>query len=203
MLLQKGNLIAYASNSLTSCQRNYAQIEKEMLAIVCGCTKFQDYIYGLPKITVETDHKPLEAILQKPLHQAPTRLQKMIMSIQKYSLLVEYKSRKQLYIADTLSRSPLPQFKQYDIQHLPISEAKLTTIIEETNQDQSLQDLLTAVKQGWPQTKQEAPPGARPYWNFRDEISQQDGTLQGRESDHSHIITSGNAQNHPQVPLRH
>ena len=85
VLFQENQPVAYASKSLTACQQNYAQIEKEMLAIVFGCTKFHDYIYGLPDVNVETDHKPLESILKKSLHQAPLRLQRMIMSLQKYS----------------------------------------------------------------------------------------------------------------------
>ncbi len=77
-----------------------------MLAIVFGCKKFHDYVYGIPTITVETYHKPLEAILTKSLNRAPARLQKMIMSIQKHSLHVVYKPGKELQIADTLSRAP-------------------------------------------------------------------------------------------------
>ena len=38
--------VAYASRALTDCQKKYAQIEKELLAIVFGCDKFHDYIYG-------------------------------------------------------------------------------------------------------------------------------------------------------------
>ena len=49
-----------ASKSLTTSQKNYAQIKKEVLAIVFGCN---NYIYGLPNIVVETNHKPLESIL--------------------------------------------------------------------------------------------------------------------------------------------
>ena len=159
VLLQEDGPIAYASKSLTACQCNYAQIEKEMLAIVFGCTKFHDYIYGLPNVLVETDDKPLESILRKPLHQAPARLQRMIMSIQKYSITVEYKAGKQLFIADTLSRAPLSveacdlEFKQYDInvlQTLAISESKLNTIKEKTAEDQSLRELMTTVQTGWP-----------------------------------------------------
>ena len=75
VLLQEDHPIAYASKSLTPAQQNYAQIEKEMLAIVFGCHKFHDYIYELPHISVKTDHKPLESILNKPIHAAPARLQ--------------------------------------------------------------------------------------------------------------------------------
>ena len=124
VLFQENQPVAYASKSLTACQQNYAQIEKEMLAIVFGCTKFHDYIYGLPDVDVETDHKPLESILKKPLHQAPLRLQRMIMSLQKYPITVHYKPGKELLVADALSRSPLPEeaveleFKKYDISSL-------------------------------------------------------------------------------------
>ena len=79
VLLQNDHPITYTSRALTDTQQQYAQIDKEMLAVVFGCTKFYDYIYGVPNIEVESDHKPLEAILRKPLHQAPLRLQKMIM----------------------------------------------------------------------------------------------------------------------------
>ena len=60
-LLQDGNPIAYASRSMTSAEKNYAQIEKEMLAISLATKKFHQYIYGKPSIHVQTDHKPLEA----------------------------------------------------------------------------------------------------------------------------------------------
>ena len=186
VLFQENQPVAYASKSLTACQQNYAQIEKEMLAIVFGCTKFHDYIYGLPDVDVETYHKPLESILKKPLHQAPLRLQRMIMSLQKYPITVHYKPGKELLVADALSRSPLPEeaveleFKKYDISSLhflPISETKLEAIKKRTLVDESLQQLSTMIKRGWPPTKSETLPGAKPYWNFRDEISIDQGII--------------------------
>jgi len=63
VLLQDNHPIVYASKALTNCQQRYAQIEKEMLAVVFGCTQFHEYIYGMPSVEVKTDHKPLEATL--------------------------------------------------------------------------------------------------------------------------------------------
>ena len=108
VILQDGHPIAYTSKAHTDSQQHYAQIEKEMLAIVFGCTRFHEYIYRMPTIQLETDHKPLEATLKKPLHQAPTRLQKMILIVQKYAINLVYHPGKELVIADALSRASLP-----------------------------------------------------------------------------------------------
>ena len=89
VLSQDEKPLAYASRALTPTQQRYAQIEKETLAIVYGVQKFHRYIYG--KTTdVETDHKPLQYILNKPLHEAPLRLQKMMLILQWYDLKVKY-----------------------------------------------------------------------------------------------------------------
>ena len=85
-------------------EKNYGQIEKEMLAIAWGCEKFHDYIYGRSDITVETDHKSLEALYKKPIGSAPPRIQRMMLRIQKYSFRVVWRKGKDLIIADTLSR---------------------------------------------------------------------------------------------------
>ncbi len=64
VLLQEGQPVAFGSRSLTECQKRYAQIEKELLAIVYGCEKFHQYVYG-KTVQVETDHKPLETVFKK------------------------------------------------------------------------------------------------------------------------------------------
>ncbi len=63
-LLQDKGPIAYALKFLTTSQQNYAQIEKEMLAIVFGCKKFHDYIHGSADVKIETDHKPRDYLIQ-------------------------------------------------------------------------------------------------------------------------------------------
>ena len=77
-LLQQGQPVALGTRGLTQAEKKYAQIEKEMLAIVCGCENFDQYVYGY-RVTIETDHKPLVSISQKPIHTAPKRLQEITM----------------------------------------------------------------------------------------------------------------------------
>ena len=96
--------MAYASRTLNSAERNYAQIEKEMLAIVFGTNTFHQYIYG-KQVSVETDHKPLESLFKKPLSKAPQRIQRMMLQAQHYDLKVQYVPGTQLLIADTLRRA--------------------------------------------------------------------------------------------------
>ena len=55
-LLQNGLPVAYSSRALTSAETNYAQIEKELLAIVFVCEKFDQYVYGRDKVHVQRDH---------------------------------------------------------------------------------------------------------------------------------------------------
>ena len=104
VLLQSQQSVAYASKPLTECQKRYAQIEKELLAILYGCEHFHQYIYGRT-VVVETDHKPLEAIVTKPLYRAPIRLQRMLLRLQQYDISVVHKPGKQMYIADAISRA--------------------------------------------------------------------------------------------------
>ena len=74
-LMQGGQPVAYASLALIDTDTRYAQIEKELLATVFACNKFEVFIYGMDRVHVESDHQPLESIMQKPLHDAPKRFQ--------------------------------------------------------------------------------------------------------------------------------
>ena len=107
-LLQEGRPICIASRALSTAQRNYAHIEKELLAIVFACERFDQYVYA--RVTkVETDHKPLEAISRKNMMDIPKRLQRMILRLQRYDLQIAYKKGSEMYVADTLSRACLQE----------------------------------------------------------------------------------------------
>jgi hypothetical protein len=92
---------------MTEAETRYAQIEKRLLSVLFALERFNAYTYGV-KILVENDHKPLEIILKKSLHNAPLRLQRMLLRLQKYDFTYKHKPGKDLVVADTLSRAPLP-----------------------------------------------------------------------------------------------
>ena len=108
VLMQDDMPIAYGSRALDKTQENYAVIEKELLAIAFGCTKFHQYIFGKQKIRVQTDHKPLLGIMSKPIHMLSARLQRIRMRLLRYHLHIEYIPGKRNYLADALSRAHLP-----------------------------------------------------------------------------------------------
>ena len=60
VLLQDGFPVEYGSTALTAAAQQYAQIKKELLAIVYAMERLHTYVYGR-RVTVETDHKPLIA----------------------------------------------------------------------------------------------------------------------------------------------
>ena len=103
-LMQRGQPGAYASRSMTATEVNYAQIEKELLAILFAVERFEQCVYGRP-VRIQTDHRPLESIFRKSLLSAPKRLQRMLLRLQKFDLQVSYKKGTEMYLADTLSRA--------------------------------------------------------------------------------------------------
>ena len=86
-LLQGGWPIAFASKTLTDVDSYYANIERECLSVCFGLEKFHTYIYGR-HVLIENDHKLLEMIQHKPIHVAPSRLQWMLLHMQKYDYTI-------------------------------------------------------------------------------------------------------------------
>ena len=83
VLLQNGKQCHTHHGFGMTMKKNYAQIEKEMRAAVFGLHKFSDYCHGR-HVIIESDHKPFEAISNKPLSKAPKRLLRMMLSIQNF-----------------------------------------------------------------------------------------------------------------------
>lgn len=100
--------VTLTSNSLSSTEQCYSQIEKECLAICSTFGKFDHWLFSKSDITVHTDHEPLETIFKKPLHKSPACLEWMLKTLQRYQFSLRYKKGTSLHVADTLSRAALP-----------------------------------------------------------------------------------------------
>ena len=185
-LLQNGKPVSFASRALTDPETRYAQVEKELLAIVFSCEKFDHFTFGRT-VHVQSDHKPLESILKKPLYRAPKRLQAMMMRLQRYDLIISYVSGKLLYLADTLSRAFSTDGNTVSaqgnlervcmIQSLPMTEHRILEIKKATESDDDMKLLKSIIINGWPDDKLQLLPEVLPYFSIRDELSVQGGII--------------------------
>ena len=185
-LLQDDKPVAFASKALTNTETRYANIEREMLAVVYGCERFHTYLFGR-NFTVHSDHKPLESIHLKHLTAAPPRLQRMLLRLQPYDLMIKYQPGKTMEIAVALSRlSPeeTGEVKGMDVQILEIcpqfSNDMIKRIKEATAADPELSALKEQTYIGWPSDIKGVPALIKPYWAFRDEISIDNGLMMKR-----------------------
>ena len=96
--------VAYASKCFTLAETRYANIEREMLAVVWGYIKFNNYLCGR-KFVCQSDHKPLEDIHLKYLSDAAPRwLQRLLLKLQPYDVAIKYVPGSYVPVADALSR---------------------------------------------------------------------------------------------------
>lgn len=202
VLMQNSQPVMYASKALSKSEQNYAQIEKECLAILHACTRFDQYVTGRKLIKVVTDHMPLVSIFKKPLLMAPKRIQRMLIKLKKYRIELNYKRGKEMHIADILSRrfpaeddknTPFEEEEVYElrqikkifkeieqvssISEIDIEDDMLNAIRTTTKADPEMIELREIVVVGWPEHRNAVNPKQRPYWNVRDEIVAANGFL--------------------------
>ena len=177
--------IAFASRSLSSSEKNYAQVEKEALSLIFGVKRFHAYLYGRP-FTLITDHKPLTAILGPkkgipPL--AAARLQRWSWILSAYQYTIEFRPTDKHANADGLSRLPLKEtgreendlaskiFNISQLEALPITVRHLRAA---THSDILLSKVYRYTKRGWPQRVSQA---LRPFYERRSELTVEEGCL--------------------------
>ncbi len=183
--------VAYCSRRLTEAETRYAQIEKECLAGVWACEKFDKYLCGLDKFKLETDHKPLVPLVNnRSLDNVPLRCQRLLMRLMRYKTVAEYVPGKTLVIADALSRSPQVYTKEVTDTHcdvachvaavmegIPASPTKMDFLRKATSTDCELQTVITYIRSGWPEYAGNIAVQAKEYSKVRNELSEYDGLV--------------------------
>ena len=118
----------------------------------------------------------------------------MLLQLQRYNLKVKYIKGTTKYISDLLSHAippnsvPDAESKSFDVFCLGldnISYAECTSVSRNsqaeikvaTENDPALQLFKATVMKGWPDSKEKTSAMIQEYWNFREEITIQDGIL--------------------------
>lgn len=159
VIVQNGHPVAYASRTLAGREQKWAQIEKELLAIVFACEKFHFMLYGR-EFTVESDHKPLEALVKRDINDVTMRLQSMFMFLLKYPRMnIVYKPGKQMLVADCLSRAQLSEISEIEELSNVIHSVTKSVCLSEENynfyrnmlkNDVEYSRICNYVENGWP-----------------------------------------------------
>uniref|UniRef100_A0A0A9Y5C8 RNA-directed DNA polymerase n=1 Tax=Lygus hesperus TaxID=30085 RepID=A0A0A9Y5C8_LYGHE len=184
-LLQEGQPICFASRVMNQFEKNYSQIEKELLAICFACDRFHYYIYGR-SATVQSDHKPLQSLFKQDLAKIPARLRRMRLQLFLYQLDVIYIPGKDLILADFLSRNlgtndsegchnyVSDKYVHAVASNISGSQQILQKFRDSTALDETLQQLLQFVANGWPRS---VPPRVQRYAAVAHLISNENGIL--------------------------
>ena len=94
------HVTGYASRRLFDVERGYSQTEKEALALVLACERFNLYVFGR-EFELETDHKPLEYIYSQK-SKSSARVERWVLRPQACHFKVVYRPGK-TNIADALT----------------------------------------------------------------------------------------------------
>ncbi|KAM0059597.1 putative nucleotidyltransferase, Ribonuclease H [Helianthus debilis subsp. tardiflorus] len=101
VLMQKGQVIAYASRQLKVHEKNYTTHDLELGAVVFALKLWRHYLYGI-KFVIYFDHKSLQHLFnQKELNM---RQRRGMETLNDYDCEIRYHPGKANVVADTLSR---------------------------------------------------------------------------------------------------
>lgn len=107
--------IAFVSQKLNKCQKNYTVTELECMAAVICVKKFRPYIEGLP-FRIITDHSSLRWLMnQKDLNG---RLARWSLKLQGFDFAIEHRKGSLNVVPDTLSR--------FDVDSLDFTENRFS-----------------------------------------------------------------------------
>jgi hypothetical protein len=117
--------IGYFSAKMTSCERNYTIMEKELLAIVKAVKFFRPELYG-NEFLIFTDNSAVASILNIPMPQG--RIARWILFLTEFKYSIQHRKGKDNIVADFLSRKSFSFFSA--VQSELFSDSHLMAIYE-------------------------------------------------------------------------
>lgn len=186
VLLQDHGPVAFASRTLSRSEQKWAQIEKELLAVVFACSRFHYFLYGRD-FEVQSDHKPLEVLINKDIDEVSSRLQRMFLKLLRYpGMSIVYTAGKYMLVADCLSRAPLPETGGNDVQmegvvhslvkRACMSEDNLNLYLNVLKNDERYLRIVQYVEQGWP-SYHKLDDLSQMFYRYRHELHYENGLL--------------------------
>ena len=141
VLEQGGQVISYASRSLTSPERQYSTMQRECAAVVYALKQFRHYLLGR-HFKILTDHAPLQWLSTQKMEGM---LYRWALAIQEYNFDIVYRKGKLNTNADALSRRYSPCAATQVHLHFPMSEVRTA---QQT--DINISKILQACKRSTP-----------------------------------------------------
>ncbi|XP_038060452.1 uncharacterized protein K02A2.6-like [Patiria miniata] len=167
--------IAFDSRTLTPCERNYAQYEKEGLSIVFGLKRFHKYLHG-NRFCIVTDHKPLVSLFgdkpASPMSSARVARWHMLLSAYEYTII--HKAGRLRTNADALSRLPVESTVEEKI-HWMHDILEDESAVKSRIKDPLLSKVRSYILQGWPERHIKGEMSS--YTTKRLELSLEDGVV--------------------------
>lgn len=115
-------IIAFCSRTLKGAELNYGITEKEALAVLYCLKQWRVFVLGT-KTTVITDHKSLTFL--KKCRLMNSRLTRWTLILQEYDLDIVHCAGKDNVVADVLSRYPVNQDDEVEVDAIAIELFKI------------------------------------------------------------------------------
>jgi hypothetical protein len=133
-------------------EKNYPQIDLELLAVVWALERFNLFTYGR-HVTVKTDHSPLTRIVKKPLADLSIQQQRLVARSLRYDFDLLYQPGKLMNAPDAFSRAPVPATKEDTEFRFPLTpdiyvrEAFISVLIDLPISDRLFSILRSSIAQ--------------------------------------------------------
>jgi hypothetical protein len=107
--------VSYFSRKTTKDESKYHSFELEALAIVCALERFRVYLLGI-KFVIRTDCNSLKLLANK--RDLSARIGRWFVRLSEFNYTIEYHKGVRNVVADGLSRNPVGEAEEEEIQSL-------------------------------------------------------------------------------------